>query len=111
MLTTSAKNDAANAIDLSRVSLHSADPGQNGANEISGGTYARKTATYGAAANGARTLSASVLLDVPAGITVSHVCIWNAAGTSVKDVLALGTPETFSNAGVFELKTHSVTVG
>ncbi len=56
-------------------------------------------------------LSAAVLLDVPAGITVSHVCIWNAAGTSVKDVLALGTPETFSNAGVFELKTHSVTVG
>lgn len=110
MLTTAGKNAAANALSLAKASLHSANPGTNGANELSGGTYARKDVSYGAAANGVRSLSASVLIDVPAGATVAFVGIWDTAGTTLVDVLTLATPETYSNAGQYELKTHTVTI-
>lgn len=78
--TTVAKNDMLNALALERISLHTAFPGQTGANEVSGGSYARGTSTFGAAASGTRSLSSPVAISVPA-CTVAWVGNLNAAGT------------------------------
>lgn len=80
--TTAAKEAAALAVAAlgNNVSLHTADPGTTGANEVTGGSpaYARKTTTWaGGAADGSVTGSA-VAFDVPAG-NYPFMGIWNGA--------------------------------
>lgn len=79
--STAAKNQMLNAISIAYASLHTADPGDNGANEVVGGSpaYARKAFTVGTASNGTRTASTQPTLDVPTGTTVAHVGYWTAA--------------------------------
>lgn len=62
--------------DVSFLSLHSADPGTNGANELTGGSpaYGRQSITWGSASGGVITGSAT--FDVPAGVTVAYVGAW-----------------------------------
>lgn len=66
-----------------RLSLHNADPGLTGTNEVTGGGYARQTPVYGAPASSQSTLTTPVsFLNMPAGL-VSHVGIWSSDGTPV----------------------------
>lgn len=66
-----------------RLSLHTADPGLTGTNEVVGGGYARQTPVYGAAAASQSALSSAVsFTNMPAGL-VSHVGIWSSDGTPV----------------------------
>ena len=60
-------------------SLHSADPGLTGTNELSGGSpaYARKQNTYPASASGTLQNNTAILFDVPAGDVVGWG-IWDA---------------------------------
>ena len=80
--STASKNEriADFILDITAVSLHSADPGTTGASEISGGSpaYARKTPSFSAASGGATNLSASLVFDVPAG-TVAFYGLWKGA--------------------------------
>jgi hypothetical protein len=89
---------------VTHVSLHTASPGDSGANEISGGSpaYARKAITFANASGGVLDDSTNgVTFDVPASTTVTHVGFWSAstAGTflAYDDV----TPETFAGQGTF----------
>ncbi len=62
------------------VSLHTGDPSTTGANEATAGgnAYARKAATFAAAASGATTTTADLQwLNMP-GVTVTHVGLWDA---------------------------------
>ncbi len=63
------------------VSLHTADPGEAGASEVTGGSYARQQAPasdWNAAASGAIDNSAAIqFADMPAA-TVTHVGIFDA---------------------------------
>ena len=67
-----------------RWAAHTADPG--GANsataEVSGGSpaYARKAVAWNAASGGTATQNGDVVLDIPAGTTVTYVSLWNTAG-------------------------------
>ncbi|ASR85913.1 hypothetical protein SEA_NIKLAS_29 [Mycobacterium Phage Niklas] len=71
------------------ISLHSADPGTTGASEITGGSYARKTTTWGAAAiisggadNGkARIVGSTQQFNVPGGVAVNYYSVRKADGT------------------------------
>lgn len=63
------------------VSLHTADPGLTGANEVSGGSYARQKPTFAAPANKAKALSADVLFTGMPAVTVTHVGMWDAASS------------------------------
>lgn len=61
------------------VSLHTADPGEDGATEASGGSYARQ-ASGGFAAAAAGTTDNDAIIDftsMPAA-TITHVGIWDA---------------------------------
>lgn len=100
-------NQAANAITVTHVSLHSADPGAGAANELSGGTYARKAIAYGAAVAGVRPQSADVLIDVPAGGSVSWYVLWDGATPKRKGDLP---DETFAQAGQYKLSGSTLSV-
>lgn len=81
------------------ITAHSADPGTTGANQIGNGVQT----TWGAAGSGATggdRVGSQVTIPIGAGVTVTHWGIRSAAtaGTFYGG-FALGTSETFSNAG------------
>lgn len=105
VFSNASKTTMLNSLSPSHASLHSAAPGDTGANEISGGSpaYARKAVTIGTSTSGGpRALSADVTFDVPA-VTVAYVGFWTAltGGTFVgyHDV----TDETFAAQGQYKL--------
>lgn len=83
--TATAKNVMLDALDESQAagakygSLHTAYSA-TGANELTGGSpaYARKAATWAAAASGSKATSAGMVFDVPASSTVRWVGFWDA---------------------------------
>lgn len=104
-----AENAAVNAITASArwVSLHTADPGDNGTtaagNEVTGGTYSREQTTWDGAANSADTGTA-VTIDVPSGTTITHWGLWDAAtGGTFYFGGALPASETFGSNGTYSL--------
>lgn len=72
-------DEAAAGIGAKYVSLHSAYSA-SGASELTGGSpaYARKAATWNAAASGSKALSGNLAFDVAAGATVAFVGLWDA---------------------------------
>ena len=56
------------------ISLHSADPADTGANELTGGGYARQQVAFGAAASGTLSNTGAITWSVPAG----NVVAWGA---------------------------------
>lgn len=66
------------------ISLHSADPGTTGANEIAGGGYARKATVWGAAAivGGNAVITGSTQqFDVESGDSATHFGVWGPGPT------------------------------
>lgn len=75
---TATKDAALNAVTFTLASLHTGFPGTTGANEVSGGGYAKKAITVNASSGGTRLLNAGVTFDVPA-CTVKWIGFWNGA--------------------------------
>ena len=87
-----------------RASLHSADPGSGGANELSGGVpaYARKPITWAPASGSSKDSAAAVDFDVPAGAAVRHFGLWSVDGLTFYGSGAL-TEELFAGQGIYTL--------
>jgi hypothetical protein len=85
------------------MSLHNANPGDTGANEISGGApaYARKANTWSAAAAGSMDNSNAPVFDIPAGATVAFVGFWSLATGGTFYGYASVTSETFAAQGTY----------
>ncbi len=120
-LSTEGRNAAVNGLGnaATYISLHSADPGTTGPNEITGGppAYARKAVSWSAAATGSRNLSASVVFDVPGGVNVSHFGLWSAAtgGTyygsdALRDGSNNAVVESFGGQGTYTLTSATITI-
>lgn len=79
-LNSNALNVMVNALAAAGtyISAHTADPSTGGANEVTGGSYARQQTTWGAASNGTRAGS-QVTIPIPAATTVTHWGVWSAA--------------------------------
>jgi len=60
------------------VSLHSGDPGETGAAEISGGSYIRKTDTFTTSSGGAVSNESNIDFTNMPACSVSYVCCWDA---------------------------------
>lgn len=75
------------------VSLHTADPGDTGASEVAGGTYARQSASFDAAATpgGTNANSGAISFTSMPAATITHFGFWNAGGTSGGTFIAGGT--------------------
>jgi len=105
--STLGKNAMLNALGALAVfaSLHTADPGDNGANEVSGGSpaYIRKAITWNAAAAGAMDDSNAPVFDVPASTTVAYVGFWSAVTVGTFYGAADVTDEVFAAQGTYTL--------
>ncbi len=114
-LTVAAKNvmlDALGAV-IGYVSLHTGDPGSNGANEVTGGSpaYARKAVTWNAAASGNLDNNANPVFDVPAGTTITHYGLQSASsGGTFYGGDALSASETFGGQGTYTLTDLDITL-
>lgn len=105
---TTARNAMLDALAalVTRIALHSADPGgaNSASNELSGGSpaYARKTIAWNAASGGAIDDSTAPVFDVPAGSTVAYISGWNTAGT-VRYFKKAVTNEVYGAQGTYTL--------
>lgn len=60
------------------ISLHTADPGETGASEVAGGTYARQLTAFDAAVAGAtQNTGGETFTGMPA-VTITHIGCWDA---------------------------------
>ena len=69
------------AVTTVYLSLHTAAPGETGANEVVGAGYARQAVAWGAPTNGVGTNSGTVTVPVPTSggpFAVTHVGLWDA---------------------------------
>lgn len=105
--SVAAKNLMLNALrgagGVTHVSAHTADPGDTGANEVTGGTpaYARAAVAFAAAAGGVIDDSTNgATMNIPAATTVTHIGFWNGAtaGTFLGS-RALSANEVFAGQG------------
>ena len=105
--STDGKNAMLDALGALAVyaSLHDGDPGDTGANEISGGSpaYARKAITWNAADSGSMDDSNAPVFDVPAGGSVQYVGPWSAATSGTFYGSDQVTTENFTGQGTYTL--------
>jgi hypothetical protein len=96
------------------VSLHTADPTDAGSGtEVSGGSYARQAATFGAPSNGASTTTADITYpQATAGYgTVTHIGIFDALTTgNLLYHSPLTTSKTIDTGDIFKITSGSLTV-
>ena len=84
------------ADEATHLSLHTANPGDTGASELTGGGYARAALTWGTPTGGEVTASA-VAFSVPADTVITHIGFWN--GSTFLDSKVVNV--TFVSAGTY----------
>jgi len=96
------------------VSLHTADPTDDGSGtEVSGGSYARKSATFASPSNGASSTSADVTFDQATGNwgTITHIGIWdNSTSGNLLYHTALTASKAIATGDIFKIASGSLTV-
>jgi hypothetical protein len=91
---------------IDEISLHSSDPGNNGANEVSGGTYARwavDTGDFTAVSGGAFATNDDHEFDGPAAGAATHFGIW--ADSTFVGAGAITGDTQFNSEGKFVLQS------
>ncbi len=111
--TTATKDTMLNAITATTIGAHTAFPGGTGANEVTGGSYARVAATFAASSGATRSLSSAVNLAIPTGTTVRWMSLWNGA-TFVGYSPNAGNPREFiasPSTDTFTAPAHGYSTG
>lgn len=111
--SSAAENVALTALQTySWQSLTTTDPTTTGATEVTGGSYARQSETWGTPSAGVMANSAAITQNVPA-TTVAGVGHWTAVTAGTYGVGALlGSSVTFSTAGTltFAIGADTITI-
>lgn len=96
-------NASAFAVSALTISLHTSDPGSDGSNEVTGGSYSRQSATFGSAAS-SRSIANTVAInfaDMPSA-TVTHIGIWDSTtfrgGEALSSSQVVGAGQTLTMA-------------
>lgn len=93
---------------VAEVSLHSADPGTSGTDEVTGGSYERQVPTFNAATSASVAIDSILTFEVPGGGTVvSWVGLWDAADVFLGGI-QLNTSETFEGDGQFAVTSLTI---
>ena len=96
------------------VSLHTADPTDAGTGtEVSGGSYARQSASFAAPSNGASATNADITFPQATGNwgTVTHIGIWDASTSgNLFYHTALDASKTIDTGDIFKIASGSLTV-
>lgn len=80
MLNAGVRGVAPDIDGINKVSLHTANPGNTGASEVTGGSYARQSIAWNAASGGSVDSSDVPVIPVPGGTTVAYVGFWYDSG-------------------------------
>ena len=114
LINVTLRNTAYTSPTTVYVSLHTADPTDAGTGaEVSGGSYARKSATFAAPSNGASATSADVTFDQATASwgTITHIGIWDALTTgNMLYHTPLTTSKTIDSGDIFKIASGSLTV-
>ena len=96
------------------VGLYTSDPTDaNTGTEVSGGSYARKSATFGAPSNGASTTSADITFDQATASwgTIAYIGILDALTSgNLLYHTALDTSKAIDTGDIFKIALASLTV-
>jgi hypothetical protein len=96
------------------VSLHTADPTDAGTGtEVSGGSYARQSATFGAPSNGVSTTTADISFPQASGSwgTIGWIGIWDASTSgNMLYHTALDVSKAIDTGDIFKIAAGSLTV-
>jgi hypothetical protein len=96
------------------VSLHTADPTDAGSGtEVSGGSYIRQSATFGAPSNGVSTTTADITFPQATANwgTIGWIGIWDAQTTgNLLYHTALDASKAIDNGDIFKIASGSLTV-
>lgn len=111
LTNTQANSTLDSILGTAFVSLHTADPGDSCTNEVTGGSYARQSATFSAAASSTTSTTADLTYaDMPA-VTVTHVAVWSlASGGTCKMRGALTASQAVDAGQTFEIPTGDLDV-
>lgn len=93
------------------LSLHTADPGETGTSEATGGSYARQSCAFSAASGGSISNSGTVSFASMPATTVTHFGIWDDA--SAGNFLAGGALSASKSPGAgdtVQFAASSVTI-
>ena len=98
------------------VSLHTADPTDAGTGaEVSGGGYARQTASFPTASGTGGSVSTDADITFPTATasfgTVTHIGVWDAAtGGNLLYHTALDSSKTIDSGDIFKITSGNLTV-
>ncbi len=96
------------------VGLYTTDPGEgNTGTEVSGGSYARIAATFGAPSNGVSTNSSAVTFPTATGTwgTISHIGILDAlTGGNLLYYTPLDSSKSIASGDVFTIASGNLSV-
>ncbi|HEX6938818.1 MAG TPA: hypothetical protein VF158_05360 [Longimicrobiales bacterium] len=96
---------------ITHISLHTADPGVSGTDEVAGGSYARQPVTWGSAAGGVKSNSNQLVFNIPPGTTITHVGGWDAAsGGTFRGGGALNASQSYPTGGTFTINVGNLTI-
>jgi len=114
LINATLRNTSYTSVATIYVSLHTADPTDAGTGtEVSGGSYARKSATFAAPSNGVSATSADVTFDqcTASWGLITHIGIWDALTTgNMLYHTPLTTSKTIDSGDIFKIASGSLTV-
>jgi hypothetical protein len=97
------------------VGLHTGSPGDanDGANEVSGGSYARQSASFSASSSGSASTSATITFPAATASwgTISHISIYDAS--SAGNLLfhgAVTTSKSIESGDTFQISSGNLTI-
>lgn len=91
------------------VSLHTADPGEDGSSEVSASPYTRESVTWASPFSGSVSSASPIVFDVPGSATITHLGYWSAsaAGTFYGS-RELDTSQTYATSGTYTISTGNL---
>jgi hypothetical protein len=111
-ISTAEANQALSTTGWSYVSLHTGDPSTTGANEVTGGSYARVAVTWNSPSSGSVTQSNALSINLPASTTASYFGVWSASTSGTYYIGGALSPAitTGASAGVITIAAGSLSV-
>lgn len=116
LLNATLNGTAFTAVNNPYVSLHTADPTDAGTGaEVSGGSYARTTASFATASGTSGLVATDADVTFPTATatwgTVGWIGLWDAAsGGNMLYHTALDTSKTIDSGDIFKITTGNLTV-
>ena len=114
LINATLRNTAYTSPTTVYVALHTADPQDDASgSEVSGGSYARTSATFGAPSDGSSTTTADITFDTATADwgTITHIGIWDSAsGGYLLYHTALDTSKTITSGDIFKILSGNLTV-